>query len=125
MTIRIATFNAENLFRRPKALGIPDVERRRRILADFAELVSLLDLARYERDEKLRIAELVRKHRAYATDAKNPRRSSSTSRVAAPNSSRHPVSRTAPSSRSGSSPTAVETGRVGPNSCGRTWAGTP
>ncbi|GGX11955.1 endonuclease/exonuclease/phosphatase family protein [Streptomyces chartreusis] len=72
MTIRIATFNAENLFRRPKALGIPDVERRRRILADFAELVSLLDLARYERDEKLRIAELVQKHRAYETNPKNP-----------------------------------------------------
>lgn len=72
MTIRIATFNAENLFRRPMAFGIEDVERRRRILADFAELVSLLDLAKYERDEKLRIAEIIKKHRAYQTNPKNP-----------------------------------------------------
>ncbi|MFE5815397.1 endonuclease/exonuclease/phosphatase family protein [Streptomyces sp. NPDC056479] len=72
MTIRIATYNAENLFRRPMALGLEDVERRRRILADFAELVSLLDLSKYERDEKLRIAEIIRKHRAYETDPKDP-----------------------------------------------------
>ncbi|ELS53085.1 endonuclease/exonuclease/phosphatase family protein [Streptomyces viridochromogenes] len=72
MTIRIATFNTENLFRRPKALGLPDVERRRRILADFTELVSLLDLTTYHRDEKLRIAELIAKHEAYRTDPKDP-----------------------------------------------------
>jgi endonuclease/exonuclease/phosphatase family metal-dependent hydrolase len=72
MTIRIATFNTENLFRRPKVLGLADAERRRRVLADFAELVSLLDLTTYESEEKARIAELVKKHRAYATDLKNP-----------------------------------------------------
>ncbi|WP_030836553.1 endonuclease/exonuclease/phosphatase family protein [Streptomyces sp. NRRL S-475] len=72
MTIRIATFNTENLFRRPTVLGLQDVERRRRILTDFAELVSLLDLATYERDEKLRIAELIKKYRAYSTDPDDP-----------------------------------------------------
>jgi endonuclease/exonuclease/phosphatase family metal-dependent hydrolase len=72
MTIRIATFNAENLFRRPIALGIEDVERRRRILADFTELVSLLDLATYEAEEKLRIAEIIKKYRAHATNPKKP-----------------------------------------------------
>jgi endonuclease/exonuclease/phosphatase family metal-dependent hydrolase len=72
MTIRIATFNAENLFRRPKVIGLSDPERRRRILADFAELVSLLDLTTYERDEKLRIAELIKKHEAYRTDPDDP-----------------------------------------------------
>ncbi|MEU6800706.1 endonuclease/exonuclease/phosphatase family protein [Streptomyces neyagawaensis] len=65
MTIRIATFNAENLFRRPKVFGLQDPERRKEILDDFNELVALLDKDIYEEADKERIAELIVKHGAH------------------------------------------------------------
>ena len=68
MTIRIATFNAENLFRRPTAFGLDDDERRKEILDDFAELVGLLDKEIYQEADKERIAELMVKHGAHDSD---------------------------------------------------------
>ncbi|MFJ3333183.1 endonuclease/exonuclease/phosphatase family protein [Streptomyces sp. NPDC086766] len=72
MTIRIATFNAENLFRRPQAFGLPDDAHRKEVLDDFDELVSLLGKADYQEADKARIAALVRKHRAYDLDPHDP-----------------------------------------------------
>lgn len=69
MTIRIATFNAENLFRRPKVFGLQDPERRKEILDDFNELVALLDKEIYQEADKERIAELIVKHDAHTSDA--------------------------------------------------------
>ena len=51
MTIRIATFNAENLFRRPKVFRLPGDEQRREVLDDYAELVSLLERETYDDDQ--------------------------------------------------------------------------
>ncbi|MFC9846529.1 endonuclease/exonuclease/phosphatase family protein [Streptomyces sp. NPDC060223] len=68
MTIRIATYNAENLFRRPKVFELPDEGLRKEILDDFSELVSLLDRDPYQDADKDRIVELVRKHRAFDVD---------------------------------------------------------
>ncbi|MDQ0683749.1 endonuclease/exonuclease/phosphatase family metal-dependent hydrolase [Streptomyces achromogenes] len=72
MSIRIATFNMENLFRRPTAFRIEDPAKRKEILDDFATLVALLDLPVYTDDDKKKIAGLVEKHRAYAIDPKDP-----------------------------------------------------
>ncbi|MFI5688568.1 endonuclease/exonuclease/phosphatase family protein [Streptomyces sp. NPDC051636] len=72
MILRIATFNAENLFRRPKAFGLPDGTQRQEVLDDFLELVSLLDLPTYTAADKERIGRLILKHRAYAIDPDNP-----------------------------------------------------
>ncbi|MFE7760721.1 endonuclease/exonuclease/phosphatase family protein [Streptomyces sp. NPDC057438] len=69
MTIRIATFNAENLFQRPKAFGLADEERRRKILQDFAELVSLLDRDPYTAADKRKIAGLLEEHTYNSTRA--------------------------------------------------------
>lgn len=65
MTLRIATFNSENLFRRPRVFRLDDAERREEILGDFNELVGLLDKGIYEEDDKRRIAELIVKHDAH------------------------------------------------------------
>ncbi|WP_133911772.1 endonuclease/exonuclease/phosphatase family protein [Streptomyces sp. NBC_00582] len=70
MTIRIGTFNAENLFRRPRVFELPDDQERRRVLADFAELVGLLDKDVYGDDDRTRIAEIIKEHRAWD---QNPR----------------------------------------------------
>ncbi|MFJ9658983.1 endonuclease/exonuclease/phosphatase family protein [Streptomyces griseoflavus] len=72
MSIRIATFNMENVFRRPTVFRLEDAARREEVLGDFAELVALLDLPAYRDGDKAEIARLVEKHRAYETDPKNP-----------------------------------------------------
>ncbi|MFI2213689.1 endonuclease/exonuclease/phosphatase family protein [Streptomyces sp. NPDC020141] len=62
MTVRIATFNAENLFRRPRVFALPGAAERRRTLEDFAALVALLDHAVYTAADKKRIAALLEKY---------------------------------------------------------------
>ncbi|MGW7256235.1 endonuclease/exonuclease/phosphatase family protein [Streptomyces sp. NPDC054834] len=72
MTIRIATYNTENLFRRPMAFDIADAEKRQEVLEDFGELEKLLDLPAYDDSVKDRIAGIVKKHRAYDLDPADP-----------------------------------------------------
>ncbi|MFF7973326.1 endonuclease/exonuclease/phosphatase family protein [Streptomyces sp. NPDC007905] len=72
MSIRIATFNMENVFRRPTAFRLSDAAKREEVLDDFAKLVTLLDLPVYQEDDKKEIARLIEKHRAYDIDPQNP-----------------------------------------------------
>ncbi|MBR8641567.1 endonuclease/exonuclease/phosphatase family protein [Streptomyces tuirus] len=72
MTIRIATFNTENLFRRPKVFRLPSDKQRREILDDYAELVSLLEKKTYDDITKARIAELLKKHRVHDSRKDRP-----------------------------------------------------
>ncbi|WNZ11573.1 hypothetical protein [Streptomyces sp. 11x1] len=67
MTIRIATFNAENLFRRPTVFGLDD-ERRKEILDDFTESAGRLDKKIHQEADKERIAALIVKHGAHDLD---------------------------------------------------------
>ncbi|AZQ34611.1 endonuclease/exonuclease/phosphatase family protein [Streptomyces cyaneochromogenes] len=72
MIVRIATFNAQNLFRRPKAFNLADATQRNEVLADFSTLVSLLNLTTYDAQDKARISALVKKHRANAWNPEDP-----------------------------------------------------
>ncbi|MFD5477996.1 hypothetical protein [Streptomyces hawaiiensis] len=72
MTVRIATFNTENLFRRPKVFRLPGDKQRREILDDHAELVALLEQKTYDDETKARIAELLKKHRAHDSRKDRP-----------------------------------------------------
>ncbi|GAB7035702.1 endonuclease/exonuclease/phosphatase family protein [Streptomyces sp. NPDC021749] len=62
MTLRIATFNTENLFQRPRALALADEAERRTTLEDFATLVALLDHPTYSSEDKQAIAEILDKY---------------------------------------------------------------
>ncbi|WP_327733924.1 endonuclease/exonuclease/phosphatase family protein [Streptomyces nojiriensis] len=62
MSVRIATFNAENLFRRPVVFGIEDEEIRNTVLNEFRELVGILDHTTYTPDDKDRIIEILLAH---------------------------------------------------------------
>ncbi|WP_030774732.1 endonuclease/exonuclease/phosphatase family protein [Streptomyces sp. NRRL F-2664] len=62
MSIRIGTFNAENLFQRPVAFGIDDEERRNKVLQDFKRLVEILDKDAYTADDKGEIIEILLAH---------------------------------------------------------------
>ncbi|MGW6708302.1 endonuclease/exonuclease/phosphatase family protein [Streptomyces sp. NPDC054956] len=62
MSIRIATFNCENLFRRPVVFGIGNEALRDAVLEDFRKLVETLDHATYTADDKTKIIELLKKH---------------------------------------------------------------
>ncbi|WP_405582332.1 endonuclease/exonuclease/phosphatase family protein [Streptomyces sp. NBC_01092] len=72
MTVRIATFNTENLFRRLKVFGMQDHKEQQEVLEHYAELVSLLEKTNYEPD-KDRIAELIKKHGIYDGDKDSTR----------------------------------------------------
>jgi endonuclease/exonuclease/phosphatase family metal-dependent hydrolase len=62
MSIRIATFNCENLFRRPVVFGTGNDPIRDAVLKDFRELVAILDHDPYTAGDKKRIIELLKKH---------------------------------------------------------------
>jgi endonuclease/exonuclease/phosphatase family metal-dependent hydrolase len=62
MTVRIATFNAENLFRRPRVFALEDPSERRKTLEDFATLVSILDHEIYTAEDKENIVEILQKY---------------------------------------------------------------
>ncbi|MFH9062767.1 endonuclease/exonuclease/phosphatase family protein [Streptomyces coeruleorubidus] len=72
MTIRIATFNTENLFRRPKVFRLPGDKQRREILSDYSKLISLLEKKTYDDKTKERIAELLKKHRVHDSRKDRP-----------------------------------------------------
>ncbi|MEU5540487.1 endonuclease/exonuclease/phosphatase family protein [Streptomyces sp. NPDC020362] len=72
MSIRIATFNMENLFRRPTAFRLSDPAKREEVLKDFDTLVTLLDLPAYTDDDKKEIVRLIKAYKAYDIDPKNP-----------------------------------------------------
>ena len=56
--IRLATFNVENLFDRPAVLNLKDSSKTTELLAQIAELQSLIDQANYSTADKKRILEL-------------------------------------------------------------------
>jgi hypothetical protein len=47
--MRLATFNVENLFRRPVAMSLPTWKDGREILADFSTLNDLIARETYDR----------------------------------------------------------------------------
>ncbi|WP_460065431.1 endonuclease/exonuclease/phosphatase family protein [Streptomyces sp. YKOK-I1] len=73
MSIRIGTFNAENLFRRPKAFALESDTQRDKVLADFAELVSLLEKDSYTKNDKERILAIVMEHQVLNSTPDSPR----------------------------------------------------
>ncbi|MEX2982445.1 endonuclease/exonuclease/phosphatase family protein [Streptomyces sp. C36] len=62
MSIRIATFNAENLFRRPVVFGIEDDTKRDTVLDAFRKLVEILEKDAYTDDDKAKIIEILLAH---------------------------------------------------------------
>ncbi|GGW38331.1 hypothetical protein GCM10010503_13070 [Streptomyces lucensis JCM 4490] len=72
MSIRLATFNMENVFRRPTAFRLRNPADREKVIGDFTRLVTLLDLPKYSDRDKEEIARLIEKHRAYAVDPEDP-----------------------------------------------------
>jgi len=63
--VRLATFNCENLFSRPKVLNYADNEEGREPLNRLAKLDALLARQAYSRADKRRILELIDQLRAY------------------------------------------------------------
>lgn len=64
MTFRLATFNVENLFSRARAMTGDDPAKSAAVLADAAELHTLIALPTYGEPEKKRMLELLKKHKA-------------------------------------------------------------
>ncbi len=72
MAVRIATFNTENLFRRPSVFRLSDAAQRKQVLDDFDRLVALLDKETYSDQDKQEISALILTHRAYSSDPDDP-----------------------------------------------------
>ncbi|MGW7053652.1 endonuclease/exonuclease/phosphatase family protein [Streptomyces sp. NPDC054887] len=62
MSIRIATFNCENLFQRPVVFGSGNDPVRDAVLEDFRKLVEVLERDTYTDDDKRKIIDLLKKH---------------------------------------------------------------
>ncbi|MEU3987152.1 endonuclease/exonuclease/phosphatase family protein [Streptomyces platensis] len=62
MSIRIATFNCENLFRRPIVFSAGNDPVHNVVLEDFRKLVEILDRPTYTADDRTKIIELLKKH---------------------------------------------------------------
>ena len=60
--MRIATYNAENLFSRPKAMLYETWAGGRQVLEDFATMSSLIERETYDAATKSRLLTLVRRH---------------------------------------------------------------
>ncbi|MCQ8772890.1 endonuclease/exonuclease/phosphatase family protein [Streptomyces telluris] len=70
MSVRIATFNAENLFRRPAAFGIENDTKRKDVLDAFRKLVGILDHVEYTDLDKADIVAILQAHGAGSEDKK-------------------------------------------------------
>ncbi len=62
MQIRIATFNVENLFSRPKAMNMPTWSEGKPYLEDYASLTLLLNQDVYSEEDKEKILHLLEKY---------------------------------------------------------------
>lgn len=70
MMVRIATFNVENLFSRPKAMNQPKLSEGQPYLDDYAKLNALLNHHVYSAQDKHEILELLKK---YGLDKPRPK----------------------------------------------------
>jgi len=62
MSIRVATFNVENLFSRPHVMNLPDRKESQAILDDHAAMMRLLGQEQYSRKDKVTILGLLEKY---------------------------------------------------------------
>jgi len=72
MQLRIATFNVENLFRRPKVMNFSSWSQGQPYLDDYARLTNLLNRETYSTQDKREILKLLKKHKLTATRPNNP-----------------------------------------------------
>ncbi len=71
-TLRVATFNVENLFSRPKAMNFPTWKQGQPILDDFHRLDALLSQDSYSAKDKAAILALLEKYGLTSTRPQNP-----------------------------------------------------
>lgn len=72
MKLRIATFNVENLFRRPKVMNFPSWSEGQPYLNDYAKLTNLLNHETYSAQNKRDILKLLTKHKLTGARASHP-----------------------------------------------------
>ena len=72
--IRIASFNVENLFARPKVFDLPDGNAGEPVLKAHEEVSALLQKASYSAADKIRIRDLLVMLEIYTVDKSKRRR---------------------------------------------------
>src|SRR2546426_7097907 len=60
--LRLATFNVESMFERPKIMNLPTWSEGKPFLDDYAQLNSLLNKEAYTSADKTTMLELLKKH---------------------------------------------------------------
>ena len=68
--VRIASFNVENLFARPKVFDLPDWNAGEPVLKAYEEVSALLQKASYSATDKIRIRDLLVTLEIYTIDKK-------------------------------------------------------
>lgn len=72
MKLRIATFNVENLFRRPKVMNFASWSEGQPYLDDYAKLTNLLNRETYSAQDKQAMLKLLTKHKLTAARPNHP-----------------------------------------------------
>jgi endonuclease/exonuclease/phosphatase family metal-dependent hydrolase len=69
--MRLATFNAENLFDRPKVMNLPKWSDGQPVLNDYKELTTLMQRGTYSAADKARMKTLIAKYKLHDRQAKH------------------------------------------------------
>ncbi|MGC1853910.1 MAG: hypothetical protein WA659_00830 [Candidatus Aquirickettsiella sp.] len=69
--MRLATFNVENMFERPKAMNLETWELGAKILNDFKQLNSLIQKKSYTNKIKSKLLEIMKRHKGLLTNSES------------------------------------------------------
>lgn len=69
--MRLATFNVENMFERPKAMNLENWEQGTKILDDFKQLNTLIQKESYTPKIKLKLLEIMKRHKGLITNSES------------------------------------------------------
>lgn len=69
--MRLATFNVENMFERPKAMNLEDWKEGTKILDDFKQLNTLIQKENYTSKIKSKLLEIMKRHKGLLTNSES------------------------------------------------------
>lgn len=71
MLVRLATFNVENMFKRPSIMNLPTWEDGKPVLEDYSKLSSLIQKPKYSKKDKTKMLSIMKRHGGLITQRKS------------------------------------------------------
>ena len=71
MTLRLATFNVENMFERPAVMNLPSWDDGKSVLEDYSRLLELIQKQEYKEKDKEEMLTIMKRHKKLITKKKS------------------------------------------------------